>query len=195
MSLPTFIPSTLSSSPRSIIIIGKKGSGNTVLVKDLLRYVPASHMYIFDPANKYAAVEGSKEVNSTVNNDILGDVINKQSTNSIQSQIIIDNAICDQPLCSMSNFKHIVANNEVNKLGLILTLPASVLPPVVNSSIDTVFIFKEANEAAAKKIYENHAAKAFPTFGEFWASLSSLDQFAALVIDGGVTASVYTAQV
>jgi hypothetical protein len=178
------------------MVIGKKGSGNTVLVKDLLRYVPSSHLYIFDPANKYISVEGSKEVKEVVNNDVLGDVIERQSAGDAPvAQIVIDNALCDQPLCSMANFKHIVANNEQNKLGLILTLPASILPPSVNSNVDIVFIFKETNEAAAKRIYENHGTKAFPAFADFWAALSKLDQFASLVIEDGVRASVYTAQV
>lgn len=189
MQLATnFDLNTLKEIPRSIMVISKRA---TPLVQTLMKHVPTTHNYIFDANNRYIDVQGSKTIIDVVNDQALGNIVNSNGKQEVQ--VIIDNALCSQPLCSMPNFKRLVMDNKRLKIGTIIVVPMSIFPYIVNEHIEVVFIFKDTNinMTGIMKIYENHCAKAFPTFQRFSEIYSSLDANTCLVIENDNKAYKY----
>ena len=152
------------------VIIGKRGTGKTVLVKDILynNYNNIKEKTIISPIDNYD-IFPDLVINRTYNPDILSNVISKCKSNdksNDESLLILDNCLCSSCFKD-TNMISLCMNGRHYKLNVIITMPYALSIPIkLRSNVEFVFIFRENNVSNRKRLYE-HYAGLFPTFEEF----------------------------
>jgi hypothetical protein len=171
-----------------IVLIGRRDTGKSFLVRDLLYYhqeIPIGtvisgteegngfyskmvpRLFIHNEYNT-AIIENiltrQKEVLQKVKDEVEA---YKKSTIDPRTFVILDDCLYDNTWARDKMMRLLFMNGRHWKVMLIITMQYPLgVPPTLRTNIDYVFILREPYIANRKRIYENYAGM-FPTFESF----------------------------
>ena len=184
------------------VFIGKRETGKSFLVKDLLYYhqdVPvgtvispteqANHFYsnIIPPI--FIHDEYTPEITSNIikRQKKLKRIINGGGEGSdnldIRTFLILDDCLYDNTWQKDKNIRNIFMNGRHYNILFLLTMQFALgIPPNLRTNIDYVFILRENIVSNRKRIYDHYAGM-FPTFDMFCSTMDQCtENFECLVI-------------
>jgi hypothetical protein len=204
LHLKKFDPSGISSD-KVLVFIGKRNTGKSFLVRDILFYhrqVPVGT--IISPtegANKfYSNIVPGLFIHDEYTPGLVEQVVKRQKllmkrvnaekktyqSSSINPHafVILDDCLYDGCWKKDKNIRYIFMNGRHQKLLLMITMQYPLgIPPDLRTNIDYTFILRENNYNNRKRIYENYCS-VFPSFEMFCQVMDSVTEgYGCLVID------------
>jgi hypothetical protein len=171
-----------------IVLIGKRDTGKSFLVRDVLYYhqdIPIGTVIsATESANCfYGNIIPSLFIHEECSPDIIENVvkrqklviskkkseINKYNDSSIDPRgfLILDDCLYDSTWTKDKNIRSLFMNGRHFKILFIITMQYPLgIPPNLRTNIDYVFILRENLVNNRKRIYENYAGM-FPNFETF----------------------------
>jgi hypothetical protein len=171
-----------------IVLIGKRDTGKSFLVRDLLFYhqdIPIGTVVSGTEEGNgfYAKMVPKLFVHNEYNSAIIENILKrqrqvlKQVKKEIESFkksnidgrafVILDDCLYDASWTRDKLMRLLFMNGRHWKIMLIITMQYPLgIPPMLRTNIDYVFILRENYIANRKRIYENYAGM-FPTFESF----------------------------
>jgi len=181
-----------------VAIIGKRATGKTVLVKDILHhnrnfYNNAIVMSDTEPAtgNYHNIVPEVCDFDTNVietqinrQRNVVSSRGGRHSENVPHTAILLDDIICDDRWHRDRNIKRLFMNGRHYCISLIMTMQYPLgIPPPLRTNIDYVFILRENIVRNRKRIYDNYAGM-FPSFEVFCRIMDSCtENYECLVIN------------
>ena len=188
-----------------IVLIGRRDTGKSFLVKDLLYYhqdIPigtvisgteagngffAEHipkLFIHDEYNS-VIIENILKRQRTVLKQIKKEMeAYKKTTIDPRAFVILDDCLYDSKWTKDKMMRLLFMNGRHWKIMLVITMQYPLgIPPNLRTNIDYVFILREPYIANRKRIWENYAGM-FPTFESFCQVMDQCtENFECLVIN------------
>mgnify|MGYP001171033862 CR=1 FL=1 len=171
-----------------IVLIGRRDTGKSYLVRDLLYYhqdIPIGTVISGTEAgnNFYGTHVPKLFIHEEYNTAIIENILKRQKTvlKQIQKEIevyrksmidprafvILDDCLFDASWTKDKMMRLLFMNGRHWKMMLIITMQYPLgIPPNLRTNIDYVFILREPYISNRKRIYENYAGM-FPTFESF----------------------------
>ena len=190
-----------------IVFIGRRGTGKSWLIKDLMW-----HKQNFPIGTVISGTEGANAFYSTIvpslfiheefNSNIISNVLKRQDaiTKQIRKEkeargasgldrrafIVMDDCMYDNKWVSDKWIRSLFMNGRHYGLLYVLALQYVMgIPPVLRGQVDYVFILRENQVVARKKIYDQFAG-IFPTFELFCQIMDQCtENYECLVIHNG----------
>jgi hypothetical protein len=212
LTLKKFAPRTIKFRVENkdapvIVIIGKRNTGKSYLIKDLLYYqqdIPiATIMSATESGNGYYSKFVPKifihdEYQSTLIEKVLRrqkitlkqynrDIdAYKKSSSDPRTLVLLDDCLYDNTWARDKLMRCLFMNGRHWQVMLIISMQAPLgIPPQLRSNIDYVFILRENILKERRKIYENYAGM-FPTFEAFCSIMDqTTENYECLVIHNG----------
>lgn len=204
LELKKFDPSKISDTS-VITLIGKRNTGKSFCLKDILSYhrdLPVGivvsptekangyfekfipKMLIYDePDEKVIKKFLDRQINISSERKR---ELKKHGSSQIDARafLILDDCLYDKRWINNINIRSIFMNGRHYNVFFSLTLQHALgLPPVLRNNIDYVFIFRNNIRKEREKIY-NHFAGMFPTFEAFeQVMLQTTENYECMVID------------
>ena len=193
LELKKFDMKTISFKPTEnkgpvIVLIGRRDTGKSYLVKDILYYhqdIPIGTVISGTEAGNgfYAAHVPKLFIHDEYNTTIIENILQRQKTvlkvikkemeaqkkSSIDPRafVILDDCLYDATWTRDKMMRLLFMNGRHWKVMLVITMQYPLgIPPNLRTNIDYVFILREPYIANRKRIYENYAGM-FPTFESF----------------------------
>lgn len=191
-----------------VIFIGKRRTGKSTLVRDLLYYhqdmpvgtiisgteecnqffskmfPPLFIYYEFSPVilDKFCKLQRLKMQKIQTEKGQFGE--NYKSRIDPRSFLILDDCMYDEEWTRDKNIRFLFMNGRWIKTFFLITMQYPLgINPSLRTNVDFVFILREPNMNNRKRIYENYAT-AFPSFEFFCQTMDQCTQnFECLVID------------
>ena len=179
---------SLISSDKVVVFIGKRDTGKSFLVKDLLYYhrsIPIGTVISgTESANCfYGNIIPSLFIHDVYTPEIVNNSvkrqkmvikkINKEKSSYGKSNIdpraflILDDCLYDQSWIRDQNIRTLFMNGRHYAILFIITMQYALgVPPSLRTNIDYVFILRENYVSNRKRLYEHYAGM-FPTFEIF----------------------------
>jgi hypothetical protein len=199
----TFKP-TESTGP-VIMLIGKRGTGKTFLVKDLLYYhqdIPIGVVISGTEEGNgfYGKLVPKLFIHNEYNSAIIENILKRQkqvlkqikremesfkkSTIDPRTFVILDDCLYDNTWARDKLMRLLFLNGRHWKVMLIITMQYPLgVPPTLRTNIDYVFILREPYISNRKRIYENYAGM-FPSYDSFSQILDQCtENYECLVIN------------
>jgi len=200
-----------------IVLIGKRDTGKSFLVRDLLYYhqdIPIGtvisgteegngfyskmvpRLFIHNEYNT-AIIENILKRQRNVLKQIKKEVeMYKKSTIDPRAFVILDDCLYDNTWSRDKMMRLLFMNGRHWKVMLIITMQYPLgIPPTLRTNIDYVFILRENYIANRKRIYENYAGM-FPTFESFCQVMDQCtENYECLVINNNVKSNKLQDQV
>ena len=199
----TFKPS--ESTGPVIMLIGKRGTGKTFLVKDLLYYhqdVPIGVVISGTEEGNgfYGKIVPKLFIHNEYSSAIIENILKRQRSvlkqikkevetfkkSSIDPRtfVILDDCLYDNSWSRDKLMRLLFLNGRHWKIMLIITMQYPLgVPPTLRTNIDYVFILRETYISNRKRIYENYAGM-FPTYDSFSQILDQCtENYECLVIN------------
>jgi hypothetical protein len=171
-----------------VVLIGKRDTGKTFLVRDLLWYqqeIPIGtvisgteegngfygkmvpRLFIHNEYNS-AIIENVLKRQRTVLNQVKKEIETyKRSSIDPRAFVILDDCLYDNTWSRDKLMRLLFMNGRHWKVMLVITMQYPLgIPPTLRTNIDYVFILRENYIANRKRIYDNYAGM-FPTFESF----------------------------
>lgn len=183
-----------------IVFIGKRNSGKSQLVLDLLSHnldIPIG-MVISPTDNFNGTFQGKVPdifIHSEITPELLQSFLDRQEKRTMDAKknpsidprafLILDDCLADaQMWINDRSVKYIFMNGRHVNVTLIITLQDPVgIPPRLRTNVDYVFICKETTKANRRKIHEMYAG-VFPDCRVFEDTMLQVcDKFNCLVIN------------
>jgi hypothetical protein len=188
-----------------IVLIGRRDTGKSYLVRDLLYYhqdIPigtvisgteagngfyAEHvpkLFIHDEYNT-AIIENILKRQKTVLKQVKKEIeVYKKSNIDPRAFVILDDCLYDGSWTKDKMMRLLFMNGRHWKIMLVITMQYPLgIPPNLRTNIDYVFILREPYIANRRRIYENYAGM-FPTFESFCQVMDQCtENFECLVIN------------
>lgn len=188
-----------------IVLIGKRDTGKSFLVRDLLYYhqdIPIGtvisgteegngfygkmvpKLFIHNEYNT-AIIENILKRQRTVLKQIKKEMEQyKRSTIDPRAFVILDDCLYDNTWARDKMMRLLFMNGRHWKIMLVITMQYPLgIPPNLRTNIDFVFILRENYIANRKRIYDNYAGM-FPTFDAFCQVMDGCtENFECLVIN------------
>ena len=171
-----------------IVLIGRRDTGKTFLVKDLLYHhqdIPIGTVISGTEAGNgfYGALVPKLFIHEEYNSILIENVLRRQKTVMKQCQteietykkcsidprtfVILDDCLYDSSWTKDKLMRALFMNGRHWKVMLIITMQYPLgIPPTLRTNIDYVFILRENYLSNRKKIWENYASM-FPTLESF----------------------------
>ena len=171
-----------------IVLIGRRDTGKTYLVRDLLYYhqdIPIGTVISGTEAGNgfYSAHVPKLFIHDEYNTAIIENILKRQKTVLKQIKremetyrrsnidprafVILDDCLFDSAWTKDKMMRLLFMNGRHWKIMLIITMQYPLgIPPNLRTNIDYVFILREPYLSNRKRIYENYAGM-FPTFDIF----------------------------
>lgn len=171
-----------------IVLIGKRDTGKSFLVRDLLYYqqdIPIGTVISGTEEGNgfYGKMVPRLFIHNEYNSAIIENILKRQKTvlkqvkqeietykkTSIDPRafVILDDCLYDQTWSRDKLMRLLFMNGRHWKVMLVITMQYPLgVPPILRTNIDYVFILRENYIANRKRIYENYAGM-FPTFESF----------------------------
>lgn len=150
-NVDSFDLATLPAFP-CVAILGKRASGKSELIKDLVKRLPFDEIHVFDglqqnppPASKFTAV--FKEVTIRQQN---------KATSGERGRVVFvfDNCCQEKSLLTSPELSDLFMNGRHLGIAVIFAKQYwGALPPVLRTNLDAVFIFRQYNAESLSKIY------------------------------------------
>jgi len=193
LELKKFDMKTISFKPNEnkgpvVVLIGKRDTGKSFLVRDLLYYqqdIPIGTVISGTEEGNgfYEKMVPKLFVHNEYNTAIIENILKRQRTvlKQIKKEmetykrttidprafVILDDCLYDNTWARDKMMRLIFMNGRHWKIMLIITMQYPLgIPPTLRTNIDYVFILRENYIANRKRIYENYAGM-FPTFESF----------------------------
>lgn len=205
------------SDDKVVVICGKRGTGKTRLVIDLLhnhRDIPIGTIISPTEAlNKnFKGFVPSMFIHEDISSQTLANVlkrqmiINKKREKEISIKgksridprafLILDDCLADGGWIKDKNVKTVFYNGRHYKLFFIATMQYPLgITPNLRTNIDFTFIFREPSVKNRKRLYENYASM-FPTFEMFCQVMDQCtENYECLVINNMSTSNKLEDQV
>ena len=178
----------------SIGIIGKRGSGKTMLTKDILyKLNNLSFGLTFSPTepvdhNYKTIFSSSMFAYDTHNDNILENFIKRQNHVAKNTQYNPNSfLVFDQTAAFQKETKTLYKLHHTHRhyhTTLISCLQyAKQSGPIIRDNFDYVFIFKDISVKGQKELYDSYCYGLFQSFSQFQSLLSTLSNYECLVID------------
>lgn len=206
--LRKFDPSRVTC-PKTVIAMGKRATGKSHLVKDILYRNRATPVAVaISPTERrnkfYESVlpsaciydeYTSKNVQmfldrqKTATNLVLQEEIlcgtDRRTTFDPSGILVMDDCFYDSAWTNDKNLRSLFLNGRPYKSLFLLTMQYPLSMPIsLRTNVDFVFIFRDNNVQTRKRIYENYANNAFTTFDMFCEVMDQYTQdHGCLVID------------
>jgi len=188
-----------------IVLIGKRDTGKSFLVRDLLYYqqeIPIGtvisgteegngfygkmvpKLFVHNEYNT-AIIENILKRQRTVLKQIKKEVETyKRTTIDPRAFVILDDCLYDNTWARDKMMRLLFMNGRHWKVMLVITMQYPLgIPPTLRTNIDYVFILRENYIANRRRIYENYAGM-FPTFEAFCQVMDQCtENFECLVIN------------
>lgn len=205
------------TSDKVCVLIGKRNTGKSYLVKDLLYYhrnVPIGTVIsATEAANPfYGTILPSLFIHDYYTPEIIANVLKRQKIvvqkmrNEIQKYgeskvnpygfLILDDCLFDNSWVRDTNIRSIFMNGRHYKILFIITMQYALgIPPNLRTNIDYVFILRENYVSNRKRLYEHYAGM-FPTFEMFCQVMDQCtENYECLVIDNSAKSNKLEDQV
>ena len=203
ISLSKFKPKTIEArrttgaGPPTIVFIGKRGTGKSTLVADILYYMRRIKAGVAISATEDGNAYYSKFIpeiliHSEYKPEIIQQVITRQKkvinsdtkTPDGDVFVLLDDCMYDKRMIRDVNIRGIFMNGRHWRISFMLTMQYCMdLPPDLRSNIDYVFILRENIIQNQEKIYKNFFG-IFPHFSVFQDVLNSCTEgYDCLVLD------------
>lgn len=171
-----------------IVFIGKRGSGKSWGIKDLLYYhrdIPIGS--VISPTESsnpfYGGIVPKVLIHDEYTEELLSNVVKRQkmikkqmrreikrygkSSIDPRSFLILDDCLYDNVWAKDKNMKFLFMNGRhINEMVIITMQYPLGIPPNLRTNIDYTFIFRENFIGNRKRIYENYAGM-FPNYDSF----------------------------
>ena len=204
LHIKKFDPSSITDD-KVIILLGKRNTGKTFLLKDILYYhrdIPIGTVICpTESANSaYGAIIPSLFIHEEYTPDLINNVVTRQklmpkridkekalygkSSIDPRAFLILDDCLYDGCWKRDENIKYIFTKKDQHNIFLAITMgfPVGISQDLM-SNVDFIFIFCENNLGNRRRIYESYAS-IFSTFEEFCDTLTQLtNNYKCLVID------------
>ena len=171
-----------------VVLIGRRDTGKSFLVKDLLYYhqdIPIGTVISGTEEGNgfYGKLVPKLFIHNEYNTAIIENILKRQrqvlkqikkemeqfkrSTIDPRTFVIMDDCLYDNTWSRDKLMRLLFLNGRHWKVMLIITMQYPLgIPPTLRTNIDYVFILREPYIANRKRIYENYAGM-FPTFESF----------------------------
>jgi hypothetical protein len=171
-----------------VVLIGKRDTGKSFLVRDLLFYQQAIPIGTVISGTEegngfYGSMVPKLFVHNEYNTAIIVNILKRQRTvlKQIKKEmetykrttidprafVILDDCLYDATWTRDKMMRLLFMNGRHWKIMLVITMQYPLgIPPTLRTNIDYVFILRENYIANRKRIYENYAGM-FPTFESF----------------------------
>jgi len=193
LELKKFDMKTISFKPNEnkgpvVVLIGKRDTGKSFLVRDLLYYqqeIPIGTVISGTEEGNgfYGNMVPKLFVHNEYNTAIIENILKRQRTvlKQIKKEmetykrttidprafVILDDCLYDNTWARDKMMRLLFMNGRHWKVMLVITMQYPLgIPPTLRTNIDYVFILRENYIANRKRIYENYAGM-FPTFESF----------------------------
>lgn len=186
----------------NIIIIGKRATGKSTLVKNLLHINKDSYPYgkVVSPAEGCEGFYSQfipeslisencdiEEIDTFVHRQNMINRKNHKTGKSVlenRAFLVLDNCLDDNSWCKERIFKELYYNGRCRGISLINAIPFPLgIPPSLRTNIDYTFIFYDSNQSNRKRIYDMYGG-IFPTFEIFNQVMDKfIEGYKCLVID------------
>jgi len=193
LDLKKFDMKTISFKPNEskgpvIVLIGRRDTGKSFLVRDLLYYhqeIPIGTVISGTEEGNgfYSKMVPRLFIHNEYNTAIIENILKRQrevlkkikqetetykkSTIDPRTFTILDDCLYDNTWARDKMMRLLFMNGRHWKVMLIITMQYPLgVPPALRTNIDYVFILREPYIANRKRIYENYAGM-FPTFESF----------------------------
>ena len=200
-----------------VVLIGKRDTGKTFLVRDLLFYqqeIPIGTVISGTEEGNgfYGKMVPKLFVHNEYNTAIIENILKRQrtvlkqikkemeaykrSTIDPRAFVIMDDCLYDNSWSRDKMMRLLFLNGRHWKIMLIITMQYPLgIPPTLRTNIDYVFILRENYIANRKRIYENYAGM-FPTFESFCQVMDQCtENYECLVINNNVKSNKLQDQV
>ena len=200
-----------------IVLIGKRDTGKSFLVRDLLYYqqdIPIGtvisgteegngfygkmvpRLFIHNEYNT-AIIENILKRQRTVLKQIKKEMETyKRTTIDPRAFVILDDCLYDNTWYRDKMMRLLFMNGRHWKIMLVITMQYPLgIPPTLRTNIDYVFILRENYIANRRRIYDNYAGM-FPTFESFCQVMDQCtENYECLVINNNVKSNKLQDQV
>jgi hypothetical protein len=200
-----------------IVMIGRRDTGKSYLVKDLLFYhqdIPIGTVISGTEAGNgfYGALVPKLFIHEEYNSVLIENVLRRQKTVLKQvgkememykrttidprTFVILDDCLYDQTWTRDKMMRLLFMNGRHWKVMLIITMQYALgIPPNLRTNIDYVFILREPYLTNRKRIWENYASM-FPTLESFCAVMDqTTENYECLVINNNAKSNKLTDQI
>ena len=193
LELKKFDMKTISFKPNEskcpvVVLIGRRDTGKSFLVRDLLFYhqdIPIGTVISGTEEGNgfYGKLVPKLFIHNEYNSAIIENILKRQrqvlkqikkeiesfkrSSIDPRTFVILDDCLYDATWSKDKLMRLLFTNGRHWKVMLIITMQYPLgIPPTLRTNIDYVFILREPYIANRKRIYENYAGM-FPTFESF----------------------------
>ena len=205
------------SDDKVVVLIGKRETGKSFLVKDLLYYhrnLPLGTVISGTEASNsfYGKIVPGLFIHEEFSPEIVNNVLKRQkmvinkinqdkqqyggSSLDPRSFLILDDCLYDQSWVKNKDIRSLFMNGRHYKIMFIITMQYALgVPPSLRTNIDYVFILRENIVANRKRLYDNYAGM-FPTFEVFSQVMDQCtENFECLVINNNAKSNKLEDQV
>lgn len=200
-----------------IVLIGRRDTGKSFLVRDLLFYhqdIPIGTVISGTEEGNgfYGRMVPRLFIHNEYNTAIIDNILKRQkgvlkqikkemeqfkrSTIDPRTFVILDDCLYDNTWAKDRMMRLLFMNGRHWKVMLLITMQYPLgIPPTLRTNIDYVFILREPYIANRKRIYENYAGM-FPTFESFCQVMDQCtENFECLVINNNAKSNKLQDQV
>ena len=200
-----------------IVLIGKRDTGKSFLVRDLLFYhqdIPIGTVISGTEEGNgfYGKMVPRLFIHNEYNTAIIENILKRQrnvlkqikkemetykrTTIDPRAFVILDDCLYDNTWARDKMMRLLFMNGRHWKIMLIITMQYPLgIPPTLRTNIDYVFILRENYIANRKRIYDNYAGM-FPTFESFCQVMDQCtENYECLVINNNVKSNKLQDQV
>jgi len=200
-----------------IVLIGRRDTGKSFLVRDLLYYhqdIPIGTVIsgTEDGNGFYSKMVPKLFIHNEYNTAIIENILKRQrgvlkqikkeietfkrSTIDPRTFVILDDCLYDNTWARDKIMRLLFMNGRHWKVMLLITMQYPLgIPPTLRTNIDYVFILREPYIANRKRIYENYAGM-FPTLESFCQVMDQCtENFECLVINNNAKSNKLQDQV
>ena len=201
-----------------IVLIGRRDTGKSFLVKDLLYYhqdIPVGTVISGTEASNgfYSSIVPKLFIHDEYNSAIIENILKRQkvvlkqikkeeeaykrrSNIDPRAFVIMDDCLYDNTWSREKVMRLLFMNGRHWKIMLIITMQYPLgVPPNLRTNIDYTFILREPYIANRKRIYENYAGM-FPTFESFCQVMDQCtENYECLVISNNAKSNKLSEQI
>ena len=183
------------AGPPTCVFIGKRGTGKSTLVADILyqcRKVPVGAVVSATEEGNHYYQQYVPEVfiHNEYSPELIESIVNRQkemlkkNAPNPDAFILLDDCMYDRRIMKDKNIKGVFFNGRHWKILFFLTMQYCMgIPPDFRTNIDYVFALRDNNIGNQKKLYA-HYFGLFPTFEEFRNVMNSCTEgYDCLVLD------------
>lgn len=185
----------MKSGPPTCVFIGKRGTGKSTLVSDILYYsrdIPIGSVISATEEGNHYYQQFVPElfIHNEYSPELIEQIVSRQkkvlkeNKNDKDAFLLLDDCMYDKRIMKDKNIKGVFFNGRHWRLLFFLTMQYCMgIPPDFRTNIDYVFCLRDNNQSNQKKLYD-HYFGIFPSFDEFKTVMNNCTEgYDCLVLD------------